>query len=87
MKSRFIKGARSRTIICRNKIVYAIMEEFHPVRIDLNKFNVEKERLMAANENNKKLLDLLEQVSKLANDKEIMGDIEKDYLNDGWRKA
>lgn len=84
MKARFNKGFRHRTVIVKDKIIYIIDESQRSFRFDLNRFETEKEKFIHAPGNNAELLELLEQVSKLDTDKNIMEDIETDYKKDGW---
>lgn len=87
MKARFIFGYRIRTVIVKNRIVYIIPENNQPMRFDLNLFNSQKINLQHMPDGKILPLETIEQISKLHTDEEIMEDITKDYLADGWRKG
>lgn len=84
MKARFTKGFRHRTVIVNKKIVFIINEAMQSFRFDLNQFDKEKARIIAAPGSNADTLQLLEKISKLHTDQEIMEDIERDYKEEGW---
>lgn len=87
MKTRFTKGFKTRIVIVRNRIVYIISETLQPVRFDLNNFAREKEKIEKFAANNPEIIPLLEKISNLKDDKEIMEDIIIDYKKDGWTRG